>query len=343
MAIVCVGIDLAKNVFALHGVDEAGKPALVRPTVPRAKLLEAIAALPPCLIAMEACSGAHHWAREFQALGHTVKLIAPKFVIPYRLSGKRGKNDSADAAAICEAAQRPSMRFVPAKSLEQQGQLCLHRVRQGFIEQRTALINRIRGLLSEFGIVLPLKAATVRREALLHLEDLPGWANLAVGDCLSEVGRLDERIGQYDRHLAHLARESEAAKRLMRLAGIGETTATALTAAIGNGHDFQCGRQFAAWLGLTPGQYSSGGKTRLGRITKAGDAYLRSLLVLGARAVLAAAKNKTDPISRWVRNVEERRGYWKAVVAMAAKNARLAWAVLAKGDAFKLPAAAATS
>jgi transposase len=287
---------------------------------------------------MEACSGAHHWAREFHKLGHTVKLIAPKFVIPYRLSGKRGKNDAADAAAICEAAQRPSMRFVPAKNLEQQGQLCLHRVRQGFIEQRTALINRIRGLLAEFGIVLPLKAATVRREALLHLEDLPGWANLAVGDCLSDVSRLDERIAQYDRHLAQLARESEAAKRLMRLCGIGEPTATALMATLGNGHEFHNGRQFTAWLGLTPGQYSSGGKTRLGRITKAGDAYLRSLLVLGARAVLAAAKNKTDPISRWANALQERRGYWKAVVAMAAKNARLAWAVLAKGEDFKLPA-----
>jgi transposase len=339
MAIVCVGIDLAKNVFALHGVDEAGKPALVRPTVPRAKLVEAIAALPPCLVAMEACSGAHHWAREFQKLGHAVKLIAPKFVIPYRLSGKRGKNDAADAAAICEAAQRPSMRFVPIKNVEQQGQMCLHRVRQGFVEQRTALINRIRGLLSEFGIVLALKAATVRREALLHLEDLPGWANLAVGDCLSEVSRLDERIRDYDRHLAQLARQNESARRLMQLSGIGETTATALIAAIGNGHDFQCGRQFAAWLGLTPGQYSSGGKTRLGRITKAGDAYLRSLLVLGARAVLASAKNKADPISRWAMRLQERRGYWRAVVAMAAKNARLAWAVLRKGEGFTPPGA----
>ena len=317
MAIVCVGIDLAKNVFALHGVDEAGKPALVRPTVPRAKLVEAIAALPPCLVAMEACSGAHHWAREFQKLGHAVKLIAPKFVIPYRLSGKRGKNDAADAAAICEAAQRPSMRFVPIKNVEQQGQMCLHRVRQGFVEQRTALINRIRGLLSEFGIVLALKAATVRRE----------------------VSRLDERIRDYDRHLAQLARQNESARRLMQLSGIGETTATALIAAIGNGHDFQCGRQFAAWLGLTPGQYSSGGKTRLGRITKAGDAYLRSLLVLGARAVLASAKNKADPISRWAMSLQERRGYWRAVVAMAAKNARLAWAVLRKGEGFTPPGA----
>lgn len=184
---------------------------------------------------------------------------------------------------------------------------------------------------------MPLKAATVRRQALLHLEELPGWANLAVGDCLSEVSRLDERIAEYERHLAQLARENQAARQLMRLRGVGETTATALIATIGNGHDFQCGRQFAAWLGLTPGQYSSGGKTRLGRITKAGDGYLRSLLVMGARAVLAAAKDKTDPISRWVIALEQRRGYWKAVVAMAAKNARLVWAVLTKGEAFKLP------
>lgn len=171
MAIVSVGIDLAKNVFAVHGVDESGKPALVRPSVPRAKLLELIASLPPCLIGMEACSGAHHWAREFQKFGHTVRLMAPKFVIPYRLSGKRGKNDSADAAAICEAVTRPNMRFVPVKSAEQQGQLLVHRARQGFVEQRTATLNRIRGLLSELGIVLPLKAAVVRRDAIARLED----------------------------------------------------------------------------------------------------------------------------------------------------------------------------
>ena len=175
MTIVTVGIDLAKNVFAVHGVDTAGKPALVRPSVARDKLLELIAALPPCLIGMEACSGAHHWAREFQKLGHIVRLMAPKFVAPYRLSGKRGKNDAADAAAICEAVTRPQMRFVPIKSIEQQGQLMVHRARQGFVEQRTATLNRIRGLLSELGIVLPLKAATVRREAVHHLEELPGW------------------------------------------------------------------------------------------------------------------------------------------------------------------------
>jgi transposase len=317
-------------------VNEAGKPELVRPAVPRDKLHELIAALPACVIGMEACSGAHHWARLFEASGHTVHLVAPKFVAPYRMSGKRGKNDAADAAAICEAVQRPQMRFVPIKSLEQQSRLMVHRARQGFVEQRTATFNRIRGLLSEFGIVLPLKAATVRRQALAQLE--PGWANTVIGDLLSEVHRLDERIAQYDRHIAVMAKDDVRAKRLMQLSGVGATTATCLLAMIGNGHEFDCGRQFAAWVGLAPGQYSSGGKTRLGRITKAGDAYLRMLLILGARAMLNAAKNKTDALSRWAVALVERRGYWKAVVAIAAKNARMAWAVLRKGDAFALAA-----
>lgn len=338
MAIVHVGIDLAKNVFAVHGINEAGRPELVRPAVPRARLHELIASLPPCTVAMEACSGGHYWARLFMAHGHQVRLIAPKFVAPYRMSGARGKNDAADAAAICEAVQRPAMRFVPVKSVDQQARLMVHRARQGFVEARTATINRLRGLLSELGIVLPLKAVTVRREAGAALEDLPGWANTVIGDLLSELHRLDERIAQYDAHIAVIAREDERTRQLMRLSGVGPTTATALLAMIGNGHEFGCGRQFAAWLGLTPGQYSSGGKTRLGRITKAGDAYLRTMLILGARAVLAAAKNKTDGISRWAIALEERRGYWKTVVAIAAKNARMAWAMLARGEQFKLPA-----
>ena len=337
MNIVTIGIDLAKNVFAVHGVNATGQAVLIRPNIPRAKFLALIASIPPCLIGMEACSGAHHWAREFAKFGHTVRLMAPKFVIPYRLSGKRGKNDAADAAAICEAVTRPNMRFVPIKSIEQQGQLLVHRARQGFVEQRTATLNRIRGLLSELGIVLPLKATVVRRQAMTHLEDLPGWANTVIGDLLSEVSRLDERIAQYDLHIRTMARQSDQAKRLMQLPGVGETTATALLSTIGNGRDFKCGRQLCAWLGLVPGQYSSGGKQRLGRITKAGDPYLRSLLVLGARAVLASAKDKTDPISRWATALAQRRGYWKAVVAIAAKNARLCWAVLSRGEAFKLP------
>lgn len=338
MAIVTVGIDLAKNVFAVHGVDEAGKPVLVRPEVARSKLLEMIASLPACLIGMEACSGAHHWARQFEQFGHTVRLMAPKFVAPYRMSGKRGKNDAADAAAICEAVTRPNMRFVPAKSVEQQSRLFVHRARQGYVAQRTALINRIRGLLSELGIVLPLKAATVRREAHKHLEDLPGWCNTVVGDALSELTHLDARIKQYDQHIEQSAKEDLQAKQLMRLDGIGPTTASAIVATVGKGHDFACGRQFCAWLGLVPGQYSSGGKQRLGRITKAGDPYLRTLLIMGGKAVLLAAKSKTDPLSRWAISVQERRGYWKAVVAVAAKNARMCWAMLQRGDTFKLPA-----
>ncbi|MET3373571.1 transposase [Variovorax boronicumulans] len=337
MTILIIGIDLAKDVFAVHGVDKAGKPTLVRPSVPRTKLLELIAGLPPCVIGMEACSGAHHWARLFAAHGRTVRLIAPKFVAPYRLSGKRGKNDAADAAAICEAVQRPNMRFVPVKNLEQQAQLSVHRMRQSYIEQRTATINRIRGVLSEFGVVLPLKTETVRRRAAACLEDLPGWANNAIGDMLSDLHRLDERIAQYDCHIAQIAQEDARAKQLMHLPGIGKTTATALLAMIGNGHEFKCGRQLAAWLGLVPSQYSAGGKARLGHITKAGDPYIRSLMILGARSVLNFAKGKTDPVSQWAVALAARRGYWRAIVAIAAKNARMAWALLSRGEAFVMP------
>jgi transposase len=338
MTILTVGIDLAKNVFAVHGVDAAGTVQLRQPKVARAKLNALVAALPPCTIGIEACSGAHHWARLFATHGHSVRLIAPKLVTPYRMSGKRGKNDAADAAAICEAVQRPNMRFVPVKSVDQQSRLMVHRARQGFVAARTGCINRIRGLLSEFGIVMPLKAEVVRAQAREHLEELPGYANLVIGDLLSEVSHLDERIKQYDAHIRAMAKDCTAARQLMQLMGVGETTATAIVAMVGNAAEFDSGRQFAAWIGLVPGQYSSGGKARLGRITKAGDAYLRSLLVLGARAVLNAAATKTDSLSRWAMAVRQRRGYWKAVVAIAAKNARMAWAVLNKGEAFKLPA-----
>lgn len=341
MSIITIGIDLAKNVFAVHGVDDSGKPVLVRPKVPRAELLSLIAQVPPCLIGMEACSGAHHWARQFRQHGHTVKLIAPKFVTPYRMSGKRGKNDAADAAAICEAVTRPNMRFVPVKEEHQQIILTLHRTRQGFVEERTALYNRLRGLISEFGIVLPQKVVCLRREIGAHLEDLPGYANRCVGDLLAHADRLEERIADYDRAIAQAAREDARSRRLMQLPGIGPTTASALLASVGGGHEFDNGRQVAAWIGLVPGQYSSGGKQRLGRITKAGDRYLRSLLVLGARAILAGFGNKQDRFSRWARSLAERRGYWRAVVAIAAKNARLAWAVLKYGEDFRLQAGTA--
>lgn len=336
MSIITVGIDLAKNVFAVHGVDDNGKSVLVKPRVSREHLLPLIAQLPPCLIGMEACSGAHHWARQFRQHGHTVRLMAPKFVTPYRMGGKRGKNDAADAAAICEAVTRPAMRFVPIKEEHQQIILALHRTRQGFVEERTATYNRLRGLISEFGIVLPQKVANLRRDIAAHLEDLPGYANQCVGDLLAHADALEVRIGDYDRIIAKAARDDARSKRLMTLPGIGPNTASAMLASLGGGHDFKNGRQVAAWIGLTPGQYSSGGTARLGRITKAGDRYLRSLLVMGARAILSGLGDKQDRFSRWARSLVERRGYWKAVVAIAAKNARLAWAVLRYGEDFRL-------
>ena len=267
MSIIVIGIDLAKNIFAVHGVNETGHAALVKPKVSREQLLPLIANLPPCLIGMEACSGAHYWARLFREHGHTVKLMAPKFVTPYRMSGKRGKNDAQDAAAIAEAVTRPKMRFVPIKEEHQQIVLCLHRTRQGFVEERTATYNRLRGLISEFGIVLPQKVTGLRQSIGKRLDELSSYAKSCIDDLLSHADQLDERITDYDHAIAQAAREDERSKRLMQRPGIGPITASALLASIGNGHDFKNGRQVAAWIGLTPGQHSSGGKARLGHIT----------------------------------------------------------------------------
>ena len=296
--ITTVGIDLAKNVFSVHAVDERGAVVL-RKTVSRARLLPLIAQWPACLIGMEACSGAHEWARRMQVFGHTVRIMAARFVTPYRRSGK---NDGYDAEAICEAVQRPAMRFVPVKSAEQQAVLSLHRVRQGFVEERTATINRVRGLLAEFGVVLPNRAAEVRRGAAASLEGLPVLLRRAVDDLLSHLRSLDERIGAYDRELERLARSSAAATRLMSVPGVGPLTALA---------------------------------TRLGHITKRGDPYLRTLLILGARAALQVAARRSDKLSRWAMALKERRGYHRAVVALAAKNARIVWAVLAGGSEYR--------
>jgi transposase len=227
MTIATLGIDLAKNVFAVHGVDKAGKAVLIKPRVMRDQRAALIAQLPPCLIGMEACSGAHHWARMFQQHGHTVKLMAPKLVAPYRMSGKQGKNDAADAAAICEAVTRPNMRFVPLKDEHQQAALCLHRTRQGFIEERTATYSRVRGLLSEFGIVLPQSPAKLRSNIAVRMDALPGWANRCIRDLLEHINRLEERVDEYDRAIAELARQDERSRRLMELRGIGPTTASA--------------------------------------------------------------------------------------------------------------------
>lgn len=326
--ITTVGIDLAKNVFSLHGVDGGGKPVLRR-TVRRERLVETIATLPPCLIGMEACSGAHEWGRRFARYGHTVKLMAPKFVAPYR---KSGKNDGNDAEAICEAVSRPSMRFVPVKSTEQQALLAMHRVRYGFVVERTAIINRLRGLMAEFGVVLPLRSVTVRRQAASAAETLPELARRAVADLLEQLQLLDGRIDGYDREIEVQARLCEPARRLMQIRGIGATTALAIVATVGNAREFKNGRQFAAWIGLVPNQYSSGGKSRLGHISKRGDAYLRNLLVQGARSVLQTAPAHDDRLSRWALKLQDRRGYYRALVAIANKNARIAWALLARGQ-----------
>ena len=324
--ITTVGIDLAKNVFSLHGVDAAGKTVLRR-TVRRDRLVQTVASLSPCLIGMEACSGAHEWGRRFQLHGHTVKLMAPKFVAPYR---KSDKNDGNDAEAVCEAVTRPSMRFVPIKTVEQQALLAMHRVRQGFVVERTALINRLRGLLSEFGLVLALRSVTVRRQAAQAAEALPELARGAIADLLEQLHVLDERIERYDRQIEAQARLSEPARRLMKIRGIGPTTALAIVATVGNAREFSNGRQFAAWLGLVPGQYSTGGRSRLGHISKRGDAYLRNLLVQGARSVLHTAAAHQDRLSRWALELQQRRGYYRTLVAIANKNARIAWALLAK-------------
>lgn len=329
--ITTVGIDLAKRVFSLHGVDVAGRVVL-RKTVRREQFMEVMAKLPPCRIGMEACAGAHDWARRFTALGHEVKLMAAKFVMPYR---KNGKNDGNDAEAICEAVGRPNMRFVPVKSEEQQALLALHRTRQGFITERTAVINRIRALLTEFGVSLPQRPEVVRRQAMGHAEALPALARRMLEDLRAHLTLLDERILGYDRELEEQAKHSEPCRRLMQIRGIGPLTAQAIVATVGNARDFENGRQFAAWLGLTPRQHSSGGKNRLGHITKRGDAYLRGLLVQGARAALHTAMRHTDRMSRWALSVQGRRGYRRALVAIAAKNARIAWALLSKNEALR--------
>ena len=336
MHVTTIGIDLAKNSFSLHGVDSQGKRVFSK-TLSRGKLLAFLAQQPPSLIGMEACSGAHHWGRQLQAMGHRVGIMASRFVAPYR---KGGKNDSNDAEAICEAVARPHMRFVPVKSMEQQSLLSLHRVRQGLIKERTATINQLRGLLSEFGLIMPQGRYSAQHHIPDLLEDaengLPTLVRRLLHNVYLRLQDMNEHLLAYDRELEHLSRESEVAQRLMTIPGIGAITATAVLASVGDPKQFKNGRQFAAWLGLTPRQYTTGGKIRLGRITKKGDMYLRTLLIHGTRAVLATLKDKQDRLSAWTRALIERRGYKRTAVALAAKNARILWALMARGDSYQL-------
>jgi len=330
MEITTIGIDLAKNVFQIHGVNARGKVTL-RKTVKRPALAKLIANLPTCVIGMEACGSAHYWARKFIEFGHTVKLMAPQFVKPYV---KTNQNDANDAEAICEAVSRPSMRFVPVKNVEQQSVLALHRARQGFVTARTAQVNQIRGLLYELGIVIPKGVRQLKQQLPLILEDaendIPGTSRALFARLFEHFHALDEHVHDLENQIKAWHRDSEASRRLERVPGIGPLTASALVASIGDAKCFKNARQLAAWLGLVPRQFSSGGKDRLLGISKRGDTYLRTLLIHGARAVLFHRMRRPTDSDGWLMKLLARRNSNVAAVALANKNARVVWALLAQ-------------
>lgn len=331
MNITTIGIDLAKNVFQVHGVNERGKPQL-RKQLKRAQVMSFFLNLPPCLIGMEACGSSHFWARKLSELGHTVKLIAPQFVKPYV---KTNKNDAADAEAICEAVARPNMRFVPTKNVEQQALLAMHRARQGFVAGRTAQANQIRGLLTEFGIVMPEGIRSLTKNVPEILGDaengLPGTSRELFWRLFEHFRELDRQVRELEAKIILWHREETQSRRLEAIPGIGPLTASALVGSVGNATNFKSGRQFAAWLGLVPRQNSSGGKDRLLGISKRGDTYLRTLLIHGARSVLWRAKKQTGDSMGWLARLAARRNPNVAAVALANKNARIVWALLAHG------------
>ena len=338
MSVTRIGLDIAKNVFPVHGVDEQGK-VVIRKQLSRSKVLAYFAQLPACRIGIEACGSAHYWGRELQKLGHNVRLMAVQLIKPYRT---KQKNDRNDAEAICEAVSRPQMRFVPIKTVEQQAVLTVHRARELLVSERTAVANQIRGLLLEYGIAIAAGLQRLRRELPTVLSAtekvLPTLARTVVSELHGRLQELDERIANHDRQIAQVAKQSEAAKRLMRVEGVGPITATAVVATVGDAKAFAHGRQFAAWLGLVPKQFSTGGKPLLGRITKRGNVYLRTLLIQGARAVLQCTAKRTDIKSIWVEGVRQRREDNIAAVALAAKPARILWALLAREQEYRLAA-----
>lgn len=345
--ITTVGLDLAKQVFQMHGVDASGH-VVARRAVRRERVLETFARLPRCLVGMEACSGAHHWARELRKLGHDVRIMAAGFVRPFRKS-VAAKNDANDAEAICTAVRQANMRFVTVKTVEQQAWLSLHRIRQGFIEERTATINRLRGLLAEFGLVVPQSPLALQRAWLTitaAVEQLvPGNLQRFLNDLHAHVHTLEQNIDALNRELAGHAKNNAAAQRLSEMTGIGALTASAAVASVSHARDYRNGRQFAASLGIVPRQCSSGGKRRLGGITHRGDAYLRTLLIQGARSALQSAlrraPTKHDRLSAWIVQLVHRVGYHKTLIAIANKHARIIWALLARGQSFQREAAPA--
>jgi transposase len=334
-----VGVDLAKNLIQVHAVDNAGKVVTNR-QLPRNKFIEWCAQLPAgCIVALEASAGSHQWARKLISLGFDARIMAAHLVSPYRMQGKNGKNDANDAAAICEAASRPNMRFVTVKTTSQQGVLCVHRLREGLKEERTACINRIRGLLAEFGLVVP-QGSKVLEERLSELlddatNDMSGLARLTIERAQMQWREIDAHLEWCDQRIAAHIKEDSQVQAAMQIMGIGPVTASAIVATVGDFKQFRNGAQFGAWLGLTPRQNSSGGKNKLGGITKRGDQYLRSLLVQGAKSVVFRGI-ANNPVTSWAQALRDRSGWQKAVVALANKNARTLWAVLTRGHEFNV-------
>lgn len=335
MNITTLGIDLAKNIFQLHGVNIEGK-VMLKKKISRLALAEFIAQLPKCLIGMEACASSHYWARKFQSFGHTVKLISPQFVKPYV---KSNKNDEKDAEAICEAVTRPNMRFVQIKQPDQQDMQCLHRIRSQSIKNRTALANQIRGLLSEYGIVFSKQISNINKKLPDIIADetsiISNYARNLFAELYEDFIMLNQRIKRYDQKISALSKANANCQLIEKIPGVGILSATAIVAAISDPGLFKNGRELSAWLGLVPRQSSSGGKQHLLGISKRGDPYIRSLLVHGARTVIYKTKNLENPTYKWVMDLKNRKGINKAVVALANKNARTIWALLAKQQEYK--------
>ena len=341
MQLTTIGLDLAKNILQVHGVDAGGQAVLKR-RLRRGEVLEFFANLPPCLVGLEACGGAHWWAREIEALGHQVRLMPAHYVRPYV---KRNKNDAADAEAICEAVTRPTMRFVPIKGAEQRSVLLLHRTRELLVRQRTGLINALRGHVAEFGIVVAQGARNVAKLiAVIADQDgkrLPPLAKDVLRLLVEQLRATEGKLAELERHLLAWHRANEVSQRLATVPGVGPITATAVAATVGDPAHFRSARQFAAWLGLVPRQHSSGGKERLGRISKRGDGYLRRLLIHGARTVMRWRRRGVGlAASPWLAGLLERRPVNVTTVALANKNARIVWAMMMRGESFRQPASA---